>query len=75
MTTRESNKLLAEFIGQKDLDKNINIFKVLGKIDEIIGIDLHEWDNYINDALCSKSENKIFEACVEFVKWYNNQNK
>jgi hypothetical protein len=49
------------------------IMEVVEKIDEVCGIDLHEWDEHINNALCSKSLSTTYNACVEFVKWYNQQ--
>jgi hypothetical protein len=51
------------------------LMQVVEKIDEVCGIDLHEWDEHINNALCSKSLSTTYNACVEFVQWYNNQNK
>jgi hypothetical protein len=51
------------------------LMRVVEKIDEVCGIDLHEWDEHINNALCSKSLSTTYNACVEFVQWYNNQNK
>jgi hypothetical protein len=50
------------------------LMQVVKKIDEVCGIDLHEWDEHINNALCSKSLHTTYNACVEFVQWYN-QNK
>ena len=51
------------------------LMKVVEKIDEVCGIDLHEWDEHINNALCSKSLHTTYNACIEFIKWYNEQNK
>jgi hypothetical protein len=51
------------------------LMEIVEKIDEVCGIDLHEWDEHINNALCSKSLSTTYNACVEFVQWYNNQNK
>jgi hypothetical protein len=49
------------------------LMQVAEKIDEVCGIDLHEWDEHINNALCSKSLFTTYNACVSFVKWYNTQ--
>jgi hypothetical protein len=59
---------------QYDTDWNW-LMEVVEKIDEVCGIDLHEWDEHINNALCSKSLSTTYNACVEFVQWHNNQNK
>lgn len=47
------------------------LMPVIEKIDEICGIDLHEWNEYIDNSLCSKSLNTTYSACIEFIKWYN----
>jgi hypothetical protein len=53
-------------------DKDWNwLMQVVEKIDTVCGIGLHEWDEYINGALCSKSIETTYNACVEFIKWYN----
>jgi hypothetical protein len=46
------------------------LMTVVQKIDELCGIDLHEWDEHINNALCSKSLTITYNACVEFIKWF-----
>jgi hypothetical protein len=47
---------------------------VVQKIDKVCGIDLHEWDEHINNALCSKSLSLTYNACIDFIKWYNQNN-
>lgn len=49
------------------------LMKVVEKIDDVCGIDLHEWDEHINNALCSKSLHTTYNACIEFIKWHNEQ--
>ena len=50
------------------------LMPVCSKIDTVCGIDLHEWDQFINESLESKNINIVFSAVVEFIEWYN-QNK
>lgn len=50
------------------------LMPVVRKIDQVCGIDLHEWDEYLNDALCTKELSVVHGAVVEFIIWYN-QNK
>jgi hypothetical protein len=98
MTTRESNKLLAEFLGytqphpdyphttywyKKDeapltmlsFDTDWNwLMEVVRKICQIC-IDEDNMERYweITDYMPTLTE--VYEGCVEFVQWYNEQNK
>ena len=51
------------------------LIPVLSKIDDICGIDLHEWDASIDDALCTKNISIAWRECVGFIKWYNKNKK
>jgi hypothetical protein len=72
-TTENSKEKVIENISnyvKYDTDWNW-LMEVTQKIDAVCGIDLHEWDEHINNALCSKSLHTTYNACVEFVQWYN----
>lgn len=47
------------------------IMPVVEKIDKVCGIDLHEWDNSVNEALITKNINIVYREVIAFIKWYN----
>jgi len=49
------------------------LMPVVEKIDKVCGIDIHEWDLSINEALCTKDINILYKEVIEFIKWYNEQ--